>query len=154
MPRPPSAYRGTVFGLQPWHLLVIVGAALLIFGPDRLPSLAKDAGKVLRQLRRMASDVRDDLKEELGPEIGGLDLKSMHPKALIHKHLLDPALDDVDEERAEAASVGASTAPAVAPAPAASVAAAAAPSPVAAVAAPAVAAPAAVASTPYDLDAT
>ena len=124
------------FGLQPWHIIVVIGAALLIFGPDKLPGIAKDAGKVLRQLRRMANDVREDLQEELGPEIAGLDLKSMHPKALIHKHLLDPALDDVDEERAEEVAKPA------APVPAA----------VGAVPAPTAVAP--VSSTPYDLDAT
>lgn len=133
------------FGLEPWHVIVLIGAALLIFGPDKLPTIAKDAGKVLRQLRRMANDVREDLQDELGPEIAGLDLKSMHPKALIHKHLLDPALDDVDEERAEEAAK-----------PAAQVPEAQVPAAVGAVAPNASAAPpaAAASSTPYDLDAT
>jgi len=84
-----------VFGLGTGELIVIIIAGLVIFGPERLPKVAADAGRVLRQLRRMADDVRADLKEELGPELADLDLASLSPRGLIQKHLLDPALDDV-----------------------------------------------------------
>ena len=37
----------------------------------------------------------DDLKTELGPELGDLDLASLHPKAFVQKHLFD---DDEQDE--------------------------------------------------------
>ena len=85
-----------MFGLGPAELIVIVIAGLLIFGPDKLPKVAADVGRVLRQMRRMADDVRNDLKDELGDSIGDLDLKSFTPRGLVQKHLLDPALDEVE----------------------------------------------------------
>ena len=86
-----------MLGLGLPEIVVIVLAALLIFGPDRLPKMAADAGKMLRQLRRMAEDVRTDLKDELGDTVGDLDLRDFTPRGLVQKHLLDPALDEVDD---------------------------------------------------------
>ena len=37
--------------LQPTHLLVIVGIALLVFGPKKLPGLGKGIGEGIRGLR-------------------------------------------------------------------------------------------------------
>ena len=37
--------------LQPTHLLVIVGIALLVFGPKKLPELGKGIGEGIRGLR-------------------------------------------------------------------------------------------------------
>jgi len=37
--------------LQPMHLLVIVGIALLVFGPKKLPELGKGLGDGIRGFR-------------------------------------------------------------------------------------------------------
>jgi sec-independent protein translocase protein TatB len=81
-----------MFGQLGWgEVLVLVVVGLFVFGPERLPTVIRDVGRVLRQLRDMASGVRDDLKAELGPEMADLDLKSLHPRSLVEKHLLsDP----------------------------------------------------------------
>lgn len=73
-------------------LLVLV---LFLFGPDRLPGLAADAGKMLRKVRRWLTDVRDDLKAELGPEVADLDLRSLDPREIVRRHLFED--DDEDE---------------------------------------------------------
>lgn len=76
------------------ELVVILLLALFVFGPERLPGLAADAGRALRSLRRYARGVTDDLRTELGPELGNVDLASLHPRAFVRKHLLE---DDEDE---------------------------------------------------------
>lgn len=63
--------------------------ALIIFGPERLPKVAADAGRMIRELRKVALGLTDELKAELGPEIGDLDLASLHPKRLMEKALLE-----------------------------------------------------------------
>ena len=67
---------------------------LFIVGPDRLPSVARDAGRALRSLRTTVKGMTDDLKTELGPEFQDVDLRSLHPKTFVTKHLLS---DDDDE---------------------------------------------------------
>ncbi len=79
------------------ELTVLLLLALFVFGPERLPGLAKDAGKALRQARTYLRGVTDDLKTELGPEMGDLDLASLHPKTFVKKHLWSD--DDEDDER-------------------------------------------------------
>lgn len=66
--------------------------ALVIFG-DKLPSVAQQAGRTLRQLRTMANSAREDLREGLGPEFANFDPADLNPKRFVAKHLFD---DDPD----------------------------------------------------------
>lgn len=81
------------FGWGEMLLLVVVG--LFVFGPERLPTIIRDAGKVIRQFRDTARSMRDDLQAELGPELADLDLQSLNPRTLVEKHLLG---DDEPEQ--------------------------------------------------------
>jgi TatA/E family protein of Tat protein translocase len=76
-----------MFGMSPWHIAVLVVVALVVFGPDKLPGMIRDLGKALRQVRETALSMQDDLKSELGPEVGDLDLRSLHPRTFVEKHL-------------------------------------------------------------------
>src|SRR3954453_937166 len=86
------------FGWGEMLLLVVVG--LFVFGPERLPTIARDAARTLRHFRDSARSMRDDLSAELGPELAELDLKSLNPRTFVEKHLLG----DDDDEPAEPAS--------------------------------------------------
>lgn len=67
-----------------WSEIVVLGVlGLIIFGPDRLPKVASDAVRMLRELRTMARGAAADLKAELGPEMADLDLASLHPRRLV-----------------------------------------------------------------------
>ena len=79
------------------EILVLLVLALFVFGPDRLPGMAADAGRSLRRIRMYVKGMTDDLKSELGPELGDVDLASLHPRTFVQKHLfsdddLDPAV--------------------------------------------------------------
>jgi sec-independent protein translocase protein TatA len=59
-----------MFGIGPMELVVIVVVALLIFGPQRLPELARTLGKGLAEVRRASNDLRhtlalDELQNDL-----------------------------------------------------------------------------------------
>lgn len=76
-------------GLGWAEVAVLAVLALFVFGPERLPSLAADAGRSLRRLRGYLKGLRDDLTAELGPEVGELDLASLHPREFVRKHLFE-----------------------------------------------------------------
>lgn len=44
---------------QPMHLLVILGIALLVFGPRKLPELGKGLGDGIRGFRSAMKDAED-----------------------------------------------------------------------------------------------
>jgi len=83
-----------VFDLSFTKLLVLAVIAVVIFGPDQLPRVAAQAGRTLRELRRMADGARRDLQEGLGPEFADFDIADLNPKAFVRKHLLDGLDDD------------------------------------------------------------
>jgi len=47
-----------MFGLGFWEVLLILAVALLVFGPARLPGLARSLGRGLSEFRRASSDLQ------------------------------------------------------------------------------------------------
>jgi Tat protein translocase TatB subunit len=73
-----------MFGLGTWEVVMIVGVALIVLGPDRLPEMARKIGKGMRDVRRAANDFTRELHiEELQ------DLRNM---------ALENVLDDDDDD--------------------------------------------------------
>ncbi|NHM27389.1 twin-arginine translocase TatA/TatE family subunit [Desulfofundulus sp. TPOSR] len=54
-----------MFGMGPWELILILIIALVIFGPSKLPEVGQALGKGLREFRRAANSVREEMKEEV-----------------------------------------------------------------------------------------
>jgi sec-independent protein translocase protein TatB len=75
--------------LSPLNFLVLGVLALIMFGPDRLPKMASQAGRALRDLRRIAESAKADLQEGLGPEFSDFDITDLDPKNFVRKHLWD-----------------------------------------------------------------
>jgi sec-independent protein translocase protein TatB len=78
-----------VFDLSLTKLMVLAVIAVVIFGPDQLPKVAAQAGRALRELRRLAEGARRDLQEGLGPEFADFDIADLNPRNFVRKHLLD-----------------------------------------------------------------
>ena len=86
------------------EIAVLALGALFIFGPERLPDLAKEAASGLKRLRAAITGVREQVNESLGedlPELRDLDLRKYHPRTFIRSHLLE----DDDPPPAPKASV-------------------------------------------------
>lgn len=80
-----------MFGLGFTEILVILVVALLVFGPDRLPELARNLGKGLAEFRRASSDLRRSVMEA-----------AEEPKRPAPPAALPPAAGPADEVAAAA----------------------------------------------------
>jgi TatA/E family protein of Tat protein translocase len=59
-----------VFDIGPEKLLIILGLALIVLGPGKLPEMAKSMGKGLRDFRKAQSDIREELVGHLNETNG------------------------------------------------------------------------------------
>ncbi len=95
------------------EIMVLALAALFIFGPERLPDLAKDAAAGLKKVRSAITGVRSQVDESLGDDFAklrDLDLRQYHPKTFIRNQLLA----DDDAPRASGATAATTVAAAAA----------------------------------------
>ena len=59
-----------MFGLGFTEILVIMIVALLVFGPEKLPEMAKVIGKTLGELRKTADSIKRELTFPSDDSIG------------------------------------------------------------------------------------
>ncbi|WP_405161081.1 Sec-independent protein translocase protein TatB [Nocardia sp. NBC_01499] len=79
------------------EMMILLVAALVILGPERLPGAVRWTTRSLRQVRDYASGATSQLRDELGPEFEDLrkpladlnELRGMTPRSMVTKHLLN-----------------------------------------------------------------
>nr|WP_231713088.1 Sec-independent protein translocase TatB [Arthrobacter sp. zg-Y769] len=86
--------------------------AVVILGPERLPEYASQLARLVREVRRMASGAREQLREEVGPEIDEVDWRKLDPRQYDPRRIIKEALVDDFDDAAKAASGRPATAPA------------------------------------------
>jgi len=81
-----------MFDIGLGEILLVLFASLFIFGPDRLPQVAAQAARALRQMRELAAGARADLTDAMGPEFTylGKDLGLGELRDLTNLRALDP----------------------------------------------------------------
>jgi sec-independent protein translocase protein TatB len=71
------------------ELLVLGVLALFVFGPERLPSVAAQAARALRDVRTMAQNARQQLTDTIDPELRSIDVKGLDPREFVRRTVLD-----------------------------------------------------------------
>jgi sec-independent protein translocase protein TatB len=77
--------------------IILIIAALVIIGPERLPGALRWTIDSIRRVREFASDATTHVKQEIGPEFEELrkplaelnKMRGMSPRSLVTQHLLD-----------------------------------------------------------------
>lgn len=98
-----------MFDIGPMEVLVIVAAAVILFGPEKLPELARKAARIIQYLRGIAGNAQSQLTKELGPEFANVEITDLNPKAFVRKHLLsdvDPIIADVKKDFEDGTAAG------------------------------------------------
>jgi TatA/E family protein of Tat protein translocase len=84
-----------MFGIGPMELMAILVVALLVFGPKRIPELARTLGRGLAEFRRASNDLRQSLAlDELQRDLR----KDLDPNQTIHRPGDRPAQAGDDDE--------------------------------------------------------
>jgi Tat protein translocase TatB subunit len=56
-----------MFGLGIWEIVVILAVALIVLGPTKLPDVARQIGRLMREFRRATNELRYNLDEAVAP---------------------------------------------------------------------------------------
>lgn len=89
-----------MFGVGLTEMAVLAFVAVLVFGPDKIPDLARQAGAIIKRFRAIANSARDDLRNELGPEYADLELRDLDPRTIVRKHIMEAMEEDPVADRA------------------------------------------------------
>ena len=95
-----------MFGISLPELMIIAFVAVVMFGPERMPELARSAARLVKNLRALASKTQEDLRRELGPEYADLRLTDLDPRQAIRRHVLDGLDLDLNPNSPAAAATG------------------------------------------------
>jgi sec-independent protein translocase protein TatB len=84
-----------VFNIGPMEFVILALVGVVVIGPDRLPQFARDAARMIRTLRDMATGARQQLREELGPEFADIDLRNLNPRTAVQRAVFGDELPDL-----------------------------------------------------------
>ena len=74
------------------EFLILIVIAAVVIGPERLPAYAEQLGRLVRQLKSMATGATKMVKEELGPDLGDIDLSQFDPRKYDPRRIVREAL--------------------------------------------------------------
>jgi sec-independent protein translocase protein TatB len=106
-----------VLGINGPEFLLLLIIGLLVIGPSRLPEYTQKLANIVKEVRRMASGAREQIKEEVGIDIDDVDWKKYDPRQYDPRRIIKEALLEDDTKpvsagapAAAATAVAASTA--------------------------------------------
>ncbi|MDO5091850.1 MAG: sec-independent translocase [Propionibacteriaceae bacterium] len=89
-----------MFNIDAGEFILILILGVVMFGPEKLPNLARKAARVFVAIRDIANNAQTQLRQELGPEYSDLKIQDLNPKTFVAKHMREEiaALDEAKRE--------------------------------------------------------
>ncbi|MHB1064694.1 MAG: twin-arginine translocase TatA/TatE family subunit, partial [Georgenia sp.] len=79
-------------GISGGELVVLLILIFLLVGPEKLPELAQQLGRLTRELKKLATGAKEKVKEELGPEfqdLAAFDPRQYDPRRIVREAFMD-----------------------------------------------------------------
>ena len=94
-----------VFGISGSEFLVLLLVVIVVVGPRRLPEYTRRLTQLVRQLRLFLDNAKEQIAQEVGPELGELNLEDLNPRNYDPRKIVRDALgEDLDAIRRDLAN--------------------------------------------------
>nr|WP_300340462.1 twin-arginine translocase TatA/TatE family subunit [Actinomyces sp.] len=94
-----------MFGISGGEFFVILLVIVIVVGPQRLPEYTRKLTQLVRQLRLFIDNAKEQIAEEVGPELGDLSLKDLDPRNYDPRKIVRDVLgEDLDAIRKDLTS--------------------------------------------------
>ena len=94
-----------MLGISGSEFLVIILVVVIVVGPQRLPEYARKLTQAVRRLRVFLDDAKEQIAEEVGPELADLNLTDLDPRNYDPRKIVRDALgEDLDAIRKDLAT--------------------------------------------------
>ncbi|MFJ4168293.1 Sec-independent protein translocase TatB [Paenarthrobacter sp. NPDC089714] len=103
-----------MFGINGPEFIVLLIIGVLVIGPSRLPEYTQKLANLVKEVRRMASGAREQIKEEVGIDIDEVDWKKYDPRQYDPRRIIKDALFEEDSKPLSAGAPAATAAVAAA----------------------------------------
>ncbi|MGO4246955.1 Sec-independent protein translocase TatB [Paenarthrobacter sp. RAF54_2] len=87
-----------MFGINGPEFILLLIIGVLVIGPSRLPEYTQKLANLVKEVRRMASGAREQIKEEVGIDIDEVDWKKYDPRQYDPRRIIKDALLDDDSK--------------------------------------------------------
>ena len=85
-----------MFGLGAGEIALIAVIAVILWGPDKLPELARKMARLITFFRQVANNAQTSVRNELGPGFEDFDITD--PKGSVRRYVMKQGgLDGVDD---------------------------------------------------------
>lgn len=82
------------------ELLVLGAVAIVVLGPERLPTYAAQLGTWVREARTFARNAREQVRSEMGEDFDDIDWQALDPRRYDPRRIVrDALLEDDDDPR-------------------------------------------------------
>ena len=86
------------FDINGGELLVLGAVAVVVLGPERLPTYAAQLGHWVREARTFARGAREQVRKEMGEDFDDIDWQALDPRRYDPRRIVRDALLDEDDE--------------------------------------------------------
>ena len=83
-----------MFDINGWEFIILVVAALLVIGPERMPEYSAKLARMVKQVRGLADAAKVQLREQMWSEFDDVDWKQYDPRQYYPRRIVREALMD------------------------------------------------------------
>ena len=84
--------REAIFDINGWEFIILLVVGIVVLGPERLPEYAAKLARLVRQVKGMAHNAREQLKEQMGPDFEDVDWTKYDPRQYDPRRIVLEAL--------------------------------------------------------------